>query len=99
MNSETVFQPVTPHFRRCSRVAAVYFLLVDDRQQGKLIFRCPYTDSNEAVNAYEKMEETYREDKSMEIVFVGAGSIETVMLTHGNNFDVMPSASPYLAGV
>jgi hypothetical protein len=80
-------------------MATVHFLLVYDRQQGKLVVQCPYSDSNEAVRAYEKMEEKYRDEKSMEIVLVGADSIETVMLTHGNYFDAVPSASPYLAGV
>ncbi len=47
------------------------------------------------------MEEKHRDDRHMEIVLVGADSIETVMLTHGNYFDAKaePSASPYLAGV
>ena len=80
-------------------MATVHFLLVYDRQAGKLIVQRPYVDSSEAVRAYEKMEETYRDNKSMEIVLVGADSIETVMLTHGNYFDAVPSASPYLAGV
>ena len=35
----------------------------------------------------------------MEIVLVGADSIESVMLTHGNYLDAVPSASPFLAGV
>lgn len=80
-------------------MATVHFLLVYDRHQGKLIFQCPYADPVEAVNAYEAMEEQHRDDKHMEIVLVGADSIETVMLTHGNYFDAVPSASPYLAGV
>jgi len=35
----------------------------------------------------------------MEIVLVGADSLVTIMLTRGNYFDAVPSASPYLAGV
>lgn len=77
----------------------VHFLLVYDRQQQKLVFQQPYTDSAEAVAAYEQMEEKHRDEHQMEIVLVGADSIETVMLTHGNYFDAVPSASPYLAGV
>jgi hypothetical protein len=49
------------------------------------------------------MEEQHRYERNMEIVLVGADSIETVMLTHGNYFDADPgaagSARPYLAGV
>lgn len=77
----------------------IHFLLVYDRKLQKLVFQQPYTDSAEAVRAYGEMEEKHRDDKHMEIVLVGADSLETVMLTHGNYFDAVPSASPYLAGV
>jgi hypothetical protein len=81
----------------------VHFLLVYDRQQQALVFRQPYTNAAEALKAYEAMEEKHRDDAHMEIVLVGADSIETVMLTHGNYFGAEgsadPAASPYLAGV
>lgn len=77
----------------------VHFLLVYDRKQGQLVHQQPFSDPKEAVGAYEDMEETYRDADNVEIVLVGADSIETVMLTHGNYFDAQPSASPYLAGV
>lgn len=81
------------------QVPIVHFLLVYDRQQGKLTFQQPYADSAAAVHAYEQMEEKHRDDRHIEIVLVGADSLETIMLTHGNYFDAVPSASPYLAGV
>jgi hypothetical protein len=81
----------------------VHFLLVYDRSQQRLIFERPYTDSAEALREYEAMEERHRHDTDKEIVLVGADSIETVRVTHGNYFDVEsgthPAASPYLAGV
>jgi hypothetical protein len=77
----------------------VHFLLVYDRTQQRLVLQRPYTSSSEAVRAYEEMEERHKDDRQMEIVLVGADSIETVMLTHGNYFDAIPSASPFLAGV
>lgn len=81
----------------------VHFLLVYDRKQEKLVFEKPYTDPVEALHAYEEMEEKHRDERHMEIVLVGADSIETVMLTHGNYWaadpDAHPAASPYLAGV
>jgi hypothetical protein len=80
-------------------VPIIHFLLVYDRKLQKLVFQQPYTDSAEAVRAYEEMEEKHRDDRHMEIVLVGADSLETIMLTHGNYFDAVPSASPYLAGV
>ena len=77
----------------------VHFLLVYDRKQQKLVVQRPFADSSKAVGAYEDLEERYKDERHMEIVLVGADSIETVMLTHGNYFDAVPSASPYLAGV
>lgn len=77
----------------------IHFLLVYDRRRQKLVVQRPFSNSEEAVMAYEKMEQEHRDDSHMEIVLVGADSIETVMLTHGNYFDAVPSASPYLAGV
>jgi hypothetical protein len=81
----------------------VHFLLVYDREKQKLIFEKAYTNAAEALRAYEEMEEKHRSDHQMEIVLVGADSIETVRLTHGNYWavdpDAEPAASPYLAGV
>ncbi len=77
----------------------VHFLLVYDRRQGKLVEQRPFSDSKAAVRAYEDMEKKHQDDRDMEIVLVGADSLETVMLTHGNYFDAVPSASPYLEGV
>lgn len=81
----------------------VHFLLVYDRKQQKLVFEKPYADPAEALRAYEEMEERHRDERHMEIVLVGADSIETVMLTHGNYWAAdpaaVPAASPYLAGV
>lgn len=81
----------------------VHFLLVYDRQQQKLVFEKSYADPAEALHAYETMEEKHHYERHMEIVLVGADSIETIMLTHGNYWaaepDADPAASPYLAGV
>jgi len=81
----------------------VHFLLVFNRKDQRLDFQQPYSDPAEALRAYEEMEERHRDDPNMEIVLVGADSIETVMLTHGNYFQSepgsAPSASPYLTGV
>lgn len=76
----------------------VHFLLVYDRNARRLVVQRSFSNSREAVTAYGEMEEKHENDRHMEIVLVGADSIETVMLTHGNYFDAVPSASPYLAG-
>ena len=80
-------------------MSTVHFLLVYDRNEQRLTYHKPFGDSAEAVKAYEEMEKAYRDRDGVEIVLVGADSLETVMLTHGNYFDAVPSASPYLAGV
>lgn len=84
-------------------MALVHFLLVYDRPAEKLIFEQPYSDPVEALHEYEAMEEKHRHDRHLEIVLVGADSIETVMLTHANYFDGeragQAAVSPYLAGV
>ena len=71
--------------------------------QEKLVFQQAYSNPSEALKAYEELEEKHRDDRHMEIVLVGADSIETVMLTYGNYWavdpEVEPAASPYLAGV
>jgi hypothetical protein len=81
----------------------VHFLLVYDRNLQRLVFERAYGDSGVALRAYEEMEEKHRDERNMEIVLVGADSIETVMLTHGNYFQMEPgsepAASPYLSGV
>ncbi|MGN6870284.1 MAG: hypothetical protein ACTHMY_17990 [Solirubrobacteraceae bacterium] len=80
-------------------MSIVHFLLVYDRKLQKLVFEHSYTNSAEAVREYEAMEDRHRGDRNMEIVLVGADSIETIKLTHANYFTAVPSASPYLAGV
>ncbi len=77
----------------------IHFLLVYDRSKQRLVFQKPYKNAEEALKAYEAMEEKHRDDRQMEIVLVGADSLETIMLTHGNYFDAVPSASPYLVDV
>lgn len=82
-----------------AQMPLIHFLLVYDRRQQKLVVQRPFLNSEEAVKAYETMEQEHRDDSQLEVVLVGADSIETVMLTHGNYFDAVPSTSPYLAGV
>lgn len=81
----------------------IHFLLAYDRQRQELVYQHQYSNAAEALAAYEAMEEKHRDDRHVEIVLIGADSIKTVMLTHGNYFGDeragQPTASPYLAGV
>ncbi len=80
-------------------MSLTHFLLVYDCSQGRLRQQVPFADPQEAVRAYEAAEEQYRNSSDVEVVLIGADSLETIMLTHGNYFDTQPSASPYLQGV
>jgi hypothetical protein len=81
----------------------VHFLLVYDRSKQQLVYEHAFTDPAVALKAYEAMEEEHRHQTDKEIVLVGADSIETVKLTHGNYWAADPcadpAASPYLVGV
>ena len=52
---------------------------------GRLVSQLPYCDVGEALAAYAKPESEH-DDPNMEIVLVGADSIETVMRTHAQYF-------------
>lgn len=82
-------------------MALVHFLLVYNISEQRLIERREFADSNEAISAYAEIEAAHRSDKEVEIVLVGADSIETIMQTHGHYFGRLPkpAESPYLAGV
>jgi hypothetical protein len=67
-----------------------HFLLIYSVKAGKLVaepkvFRKP----DEAVAAYEAAEGEHRNDKTMQVVLVGAHSLEDVKVTHGNFFRTM----------
>lgn len=67
-------------------MAEVHFLLVYDLRQQRLIAQEQYEDPAKAAAAYARLEATHRGDKGLEIVLVGADSIETIMSTHGHYF-------------
>lgn len=77
----------------------IHFLLVYDLKAGQLVSQESFTDGSKAAAGYSACERDHRGDEDLEIVLVGADSIETVRVTHGQYFDGEPSASPYLAGV
>jgi hypothetical protein len=82
-------------------MAIIHFLLVYDLNKQHLISTAEYTNADEAAAEYARLEEKHRGDKDLEIVLVGADSLETIKMTHGQYFDGAPiaGASPYLAGV
>jgi hypothetical protein len=77
-----------------------HFLLVFDRQQGRLIETLTFgQDADAAVAAYAAKEAEYADRKFIEVVLFGSESFETVKLTHANYFDRTVSVSKYLAGI
>ena len=81
-------------------MAVIHFLLVYDLSQHKLIDTREYRSADEATVAYSALEAIHRGDSNLEIVLIGADSIETVMQTHGQYFAAEPrEADRYLVDV
>lgn len=76
-----------------------HYLLVYNLVSQQLIHQDEFRDPKAAADAYSAMEAQHRNDEDLEIVLVGADSIETIRRTHAHYFDDEPAASPYLTGV
>ncbi|GAA4325388.1 Hypothetical protein KLENKIAIHU_439 [Klenkia terrae] len=75
----------------------VHFLLVFDHAKGELVSQEQFREAPRAADAYSAAEQKYRDEKDLEIVLVGADSIETIQITHGQYFSASPFASKYLS--
>jgi predicted metal-dependent HD superfamily phosphohydrolase len=80
-------------------MALQHFLLVYDLGAQRLIKQQEFGDGDEAAAAYAALERHYKDRDDLEIVLVGADSIETIKRTHAHYFDAVETASPFLAGV
>lgn len=78
-------------------MALQHFLLVYDLGVQRLISQREFADGNEAATAYAALEREYQGRKDLEIVLVGADSIETIKRTHAHYFDAVETGSPFLA--
>ena len=68
-------------------MAVIHFLLVYDLKQQRLIEPTrEFRDAQEAAVAYAALEAQHQGDRDVEIVLVGADSLETIMQTHGQYF-------------
>jgi len=73
------------------------FLLIYDHRKQELVSPPEqFTDGAEAASAYAEREEAHRNDPDLEIVLVGADSLETIMRTHGHCFKVAEEPFPSL---
>ena len=79
----------------------IHYLLIYNIDLGRLVDTQVFRDASLAVARYAELEREYAGQGNFEIVLVGADSLETIKLTHGQYFDgeVNPQASPYLAGI
>ena len=80
-------------------MAFIHFLLVYDHRQMVLVGQREYADADAAAEAYAALERQHSGDAMIEVVLVGADSLDTIRRTHGNYFAGVPSASPYLSEV
>lgn len=82
-------------------MALIHFLLVYDLNLQKLVHQEQFNDAEVAATEYARWEAENRGNSDLEIVLVGADSLETIQNTHGHYFDGKSpaTASPYLAGI
>jgi hypothetical protein len=76
----------------------IHFLLIYDLEKQELVSKPEeFHDAAAAAARYAELETEHRGDPNLEIVLVGADSIDTIKQTHGNYFNgSAPAASPYL---
>lgn len=67
-------------------MAVIHYLLVYDLKQQRLVETREFRDAQKAALAYAALETVHRGDNDLEIVLVGADSIDTIMQTHGQYF-------------
>ncbi|TAN34856.1 hypothetical protein EPN29_00590 [bacterium] len=77
-----------------------HFLIVFDHDKGVMEELISFEEDGErAVAAYSAKEKELQDRKLVEIVLIGADSLETVEQTHANYFDGSVAVSKYLEGV
>lgn len=71
---------------RSPSIPVRHFLLVYDRRAGRLVEQREFADASEAAEAYASLEVVHRGVPNMEVVLLGADSLETLKQTHGHYF-------------
>jgi hypothetical protein len=77
-------------------MAMRYFLLIYNRAHRRLQTVQEFTDRDEAGRAYVAAERAAQGDPGLEIVLIGADSLDTIKQTHGQYFDAPGGRSSYL---
>ena len=63
------------------------FLLTFDHDARKLISLDEFRNTAQALKAYSEREEQYRNNSRVEVVLLGADSIDAIKVTHSNYFE------------
>lgn len=79
--------------RRVRRPALLHFLLIHDSRSQRLDI-IEFDDAAAAVAACGDVELEHLDDRHLEIVLVGADSLDTVRRTHGHYFSTGPVSLP-----
>jgi hypothetical protein len=77
-------------------MAVIHFLLAYDLKEQRLVLQREFDDGAEAATAYADLESEHRDNGDLEIVLVGADSLETIKVTHAQYFDELVGHSRYL---
>lgn len=67
-------------------MSVIHFLLVYDLNTRRLLQAQPFESADEAAAAYGRAEIEHIDDEGIEIVLVGADSLDTIRQTHGHYF-------------
>ena len=67
-------------------MSVIHFLLVYDLRSRALRSAQEFTSADEAAAAYGRAERAHVGDQGIEIVLVGADSLDTIRQTHGHYF-------------
>ena len=63
------------------------FLIAFDHDARKQIILKKFRDTAQALEAYCELEEQYRDNPRVEVVLLGADSVEAIKVTHSNYFE------------
>ena len=72
---------------RISKRKTIDFLITFDHDAGKQISLEEFRNTALAVKAYGEREEQYRDNPRVEVVLLGAESIDAIKFTHSNYFE------------
>ncbi|MDE0375375.1 MAG: hypothetical protein OXK16_05365 [bacterium] len=70
-----------------ARHSTIDFLITFDHDTGEQISLEEFRDTARALTAYSEREEQYRDNPRVEVVLLGADSVDAIRVTHSNYFE------------